>query len=177
MAENKEYPFYVPFLRNLFNISLLIIGLWILMGSHKAFAVLYGVYCLAATTVIMPKLRCTRCYYHGHRCSTGFGLVSGLLYQKDHNHAFIEGIWHNIFLLPIALIPLGGALWRIFVRQDNQSIWLCLGLVVIIAGLLIEHATLGCKSCRELKGCPARWVTGPAKSLSPDTGHKSIKSK
>ena len=172
---SKDYPFYVPFLRNLFNISLFSMALWILMGLHNGLALLYGLYCLAATIVIMPKLRCTRCFYYGHRCSTAFGLFSRLLYRKDQFHSFTEGIWHNIFLLPIGLFPLGGALWRIFFWRDNQSIWSCLGFVAILAGLLIEHATLGCKVCRELKGCPARWVIGPIKPLPPDAGHRSIK--
>ena len=169
MKTLMNYPFHVPFLRNIFNISLLGIGLWIIGGIHAWLAILYVLYCLAAATIIMPKLRCTRCFYHARRCSTGFGLISGLLYRKDHCHAFTDGIWHNIFLLPIAGFPLLGALWRIFFWKDIRSTLLGLTLMGIIAGLLTEHLNLGCKACRELAGCPVRWIIGtPAEPIDID---------
>jgi len=169
MKEVENYPIHVPLLRNLFNVSLLTIGLWILGGIHSGLALLYGLYCLAAATIIMPALRCTRCFYHGRRCSTGFGLLAGLFYRKDSCHSFTDGIWHNVFLLPIGLFPVGGALWRVLFWRDGLSLWLSFGLVLIIAGLLTEHATLGCRSCRELAGCPARWVVGtPVPEPSPE---------
>ncbi|MEW6380906.1 MAG: hypothetical protein AB1611_15035 [bacterium] len=169
MKEVENYPIYVPILRNMFNLSLLGLGLWILGGLHYSLALLYGFYCLAAATMIMPALRCTRCYYHGRRCSTGFGLLAGLLYRKDTCHAFTEGIWHNVFLLPIGLFPLGGAAWRIIFIRDSASLWLGSGLVLVITGLLTEHACLGCRSCKELAGCPARWVTGQPAPTEPVT--------
>jgi len=160
MKKFDNYPFYIPFLRNIFNLSLCGLGLWILGELHFGLAILYGAYCLAATTFIMPKLRCTRCFYYARRCSTGFGFVAGLFYKKNGRHSFTDGIWHNIFLLPLGLFPLGGALWRIFFWRDKMSILLALWLIFILAGLLTEHAILGCRACRELAGCPARWVTG-----------------
>jgi hypothetical protein len=160
MKEAENYPVHIPLLRNLFNLSLLCLGLWILGGIHPALAWFYGLYCLAAATVIMPGLRCTRCIYHGRLCSTGFGLLAGWFYRRDSRHSFTDGVWHNVFLLPIGLLPLSGALWRIFFWRDTLSLWSGFGLVLIIAGLLSEHATLGCRSCRELAGCPARWVAG-----------------
>ncbi|MEW5800868.1 MAG: hypothetical protein AB1847_02075 [bacterium] len=168
MKEFENYPFYIPFLRNLFNLGLLTIGIWTLGGIHPWLAILYGLYCLAAATLIMPGLRCTRCFYHGRRCSTGFGLVAGLIYRKDTRHTFTDGIWHNVFLLPIGLFPLGGALWRILFWKDSLSLWLGFGLILTLAGLLTEHANLGCRHCRELAGCPARWVVAsPAPQSAP----------
>ena len=168
MKEVDNYPIHVPLLRNLFNVSLLTIGLLILGGIHPCLALVYGLYCLAAATMIMPGLRCTRCFYHGRRCSTGFGLLAGLFYQKDSCHSFTDGIWHNVFLLPIGLFPLGGALWRVLFWRDSLSLWLSFGLTLIIAGLLTEHANLGCRACRELAGCPARWVVA-APAPEPST--------
>lgn len=174
MKEIKNnYPIYVPLLRNLFNLALLGLGLWTLAGIHLSLAILYGLYCLAAAIMIMPGLRCTRCFYHGRRCSTGFGLVAGLLYRKDTHHVFTDGVWHNVFLLPIGLFPLAGAVWRIIFWQDRLSLWLGLGLVVVVGGLLTEHALLGCRSCRELAGCPARWVVGSPAAASAEPDGKS----
>jgi hypothetical protein len=166
MRDLENYPFYVPFLRNMFNLGLFGLGIWILGGLHAGLAVFYALYCLAAALFIMPRLRCTRCFYHGRRCSTGFGLVAGLLYRKDLRHAFTDGIWHNIFLVPLGLLPLGGALWRMAFWRDSRSIWLGAALIGILGGLLTEHATLGCRVCRELGGCPARWVAGRLRERS-----------
>lgn len=166
MKPKNEYPFFIPFLRNIFNLTLLGLGLIVLGQIHPFFAFFYGGYCLLAAFFLMPKLRCTRCCYHNLRCSTGFGLISGLLYAKDHQHSFTDGIWHNVFLLPIGLIPLSGALWRVLIWRDTQSLWLGLAVVMILAGLLTEHANLGCRACQELPGCPARFVVNPLSSKS-----------
>ena len=158
MKKIDTYPLYIPFLRNLFNISLFSLALYILWGLHAGLSFFYGLYCLAAAFFIMPKLRCTRCFYHKRICSTGFSIIAGKFYKKDPQHTFTEGIWHNICLIPIGLIPLGGALWRMVFWKDSISIWTGILFILILTGLLIEHATLGCSLCHELPRCPARWV-------------------
>ncbi len=144
----NHYPFYIPFLRNLFNIALVSLGLWTLAGLHPGLAVVYALYCLAMVLLIMPRSRCTKCFYHGRRCSTGFGLVAGLLYSRDRCHSFTDGLWYNLFLPPVAIFPLTGALWRIIFYRDSQCLWLGIGLSIIILGLLTEQTQLCFGVCR-----------------------------
>ena len=150
----NNYPIYIPLLRNICNTSLVTMGIIILAHIHIWFVILYLIYCFLAAFIIMPILRCTKCYYHQRLCSTGFSLIAQRSYKNRGNCSFKSGAWHNIFLLPIALIPFCGAIYLLF-HPTLKNIILSALLILSIAAILIEHGCLGCYNCKELNQCIA----------------------
>lgn len=151
----SNYPVYIPFLRNICNTALVITGIVTLANINIWFIILYIAYCLLAAFFIMPLLRCTKCFYYQKLCSTGFSLVAQRLYKKKINSSFKEGMWHNIFLLPIALIPLSGAIYLLAAQPSYKNTILFSLVILSIASILTEHACFGCYNCKELKKCLA----------------------
>jgi len=149
-----NYPVYIPLIRNICNAALVIAGIMTLASINIWFVILYLIYCLLAAFIIMPRLRCTKCFYHQKLCSTGFSLIAKRLYKKKENCSFKENMWHNIFLLPIALIPLSGALY-LLVHPSLKNILLFSSVLSAIVGILTEHAHFGCYNCKELEQCIA----------------------
>ncbi|MGA1823308.1 MAG: hypothetical protein ACMUIP_01500 [bacterium] len=151
----NNYPAYIPILRTTFNVSLVTTGLITLLHVNIWIAVLYILYCFCAALIIMPKLRCTKCYYHKGLCSTGFSLIAQRLHKNSSNKPFKSGAWHNIFLIPIAFIPIGGGIYLLFSHCSTKNMILLSLVLLSFAAILIEHGCLGCYNCKELEQCIA----------------------
>ncbi|MGA1868135.1 MAG: hypothetical protein ACMUJM_06265 [bacterium] len=157
-AHYNNYPPYIPLLRTICNICLVTIGIITLAHIHIWLVILYCIYCSLAAFVIMPKLRCTKCFYHTRLCSTGFSLIARRFYKHKENALFKKGAWHNIFLIPIAFFPLGGGIYLLLFHPSLKHIMLLFLVALSIAAILIEHGCLGCSQCKELDQCIARTV-------------------
>ena len=158
MKHLHNYPVYIPILRNILNLLLFCSGTYLLYNLNLYIALVYISYCLLAAIVLLPKLRCTVCAHFGTICSTGFGKVSSLFFNKNNKLPFKYGLWYNLFLLPIVIIPILGSL--ILIGNNNYFSYIYTLVIFYLALLLIllEHGYFGCLNCEELENCPANLV-------------------
>ncbi|HAW60391.1 MAG TPA: hypothetical protein DCW86_02835 [Actinobacteria bacterium] len=152
----EDYPFYIPLLREILNLSIIGVGVLILVRLGSGFVLFYLLYVLFVI-FLLTKLRCTRCYHHGRLCSTGFGKLAGLLYPKDTKHCFVEGLVYNLFLFLIPLIPLVAIIFLLVEDFTCLELGYLLVLLFLMAATVVEHLMLGCQHCHELEGCLTRW--------------------
>lgn len=69
-------------------------------------SVLYGVFLGVMLLLVLRKHLCTNCYYYGKRCSTGWGKLSSLMFEKGSgDYGFgvkLAGVtWVLTTLIPI----------------------------------------------------------------------------
>ncbi|MFH0925863.1 MAG: hypothetical protein V1872_09610 [bacterium] len=158
MKKSDNYPIYIPFMRSILNLSLFGSGLLLLFWVHIYIALAYLFYCLLAAIILLPRFRCTVCAHYGTLCSTGFGKVAAFLFKKNKQLPFTYGLWYNLFLLPIAIIPVISSL--VLIINGSYSGLSCYFVMFYMSLFLIffEHGYFGCLRCKELRYCPANFI-------------------
>ena len=86
----EKYPLRDVILSNVAFGALLAAGTascWLL---SPAFGVAYFVVFAALTYGLLRRLTCTRCYYYGKRCGSGWGLLSAMCFGRRRMEEFNE---------------------------------------------------------------------------------------
>ena len=117
----EEYPLRDVILSNIAFAALLAAGTIVCWLVSPAFGVAYLVVFAALTYGLLRRLTCTRCYYHGKRCGSGWGLLSAMCFSRRRMEEFNES--PGVKLAPLVyglmmLVPL-----------------------IALAALIVQHAT------------------------------------
>ena len=86
----EEYPLRDVILSNIAFAALLAAGTIVCWLVSPAFGVAYLVVFAALTYGLLRRLTCTRCYYHGKRCGSGWGLLSAMCFGRRPLEEFNE---------------------------------------------------------------------------------------
>jgi len=112
----EEYPLRDVILSNIAFAALLAAGTIVCWLVSPAFGVAYLVVFAALTYGLLRRLTCTRCYYHGKRCGSGWGLLSAMCFGRRPLEEFNEspgvklaplvyGLMMLVPLIALAVMP------------------------------------------------------------------------
>ena len=154
-----DFPFSLVQVCMVVNITIYILGAYLIAPLGKIFVALYLLYCLWMEIRLLLR-RCRDCYYFGRLCAFGKGKICSLFFKKGSPERFKMKKITWINLMPdlfVSLIPLiiGG-----FYLVQSFS-WLRLSFILIfviisfpITGFI--RGSISCKFCRQKgMGCPA----------------------
>lgn len=155
----ENYPCWIVFISNLFQIVIYAAGAHILFQLGLAWLIVYLAY-IVFLEIMLLKRSCANCYYHGKHCAFGKGKLSGLFFRRGSTKRFtqLEMTWKDIipgFL--VSLIPIVTGIVLLILKFN----WLLLTLVILLfiltsAGNAFVRGKLACKYCKQRKiGCPA----------------------
>jgi len=116
----------------------------------------YLLLCIVTVVVVM-RYRCSYCYYHGKRCSSGFSLIATRLFKKRSPEQFATPqtlMPAMIISLPVLLLPLLGAIALVLLTGTLLA-WALLvaNLLMFVPGF--AKKSLYCSHCKQRElGCP-----------------------
>jgi hypothetical protein len=130
------------------------ISIYLVAGFHMYIGLAYAAYWILALFVLLPLIRCTKCYYYGKRCNTAWGLWAGFAFPKGDPIYFTAGYALTFLIWPLRIAPIGlGLLGLIdgvkFIPDGLFGIYI---LVIIVHRLY--YRGVNCRVCRQQHVCP-----------------------
>jgi len=156
----ENYPLGIVAISNLFNFSIWIIGIYVLLGFGILIPMLFLAYCLVIEFRILTR-SCVHCYYYGKVCFSGKGKVCSLLFKKSESRRFNSDTitWKDILPdLMVSIFPIIGGVMLLVISFS----WLIFLLIIILlllstVGNATVRGSLACKYCKQREiGCPAQ---------------------
>jgi hypothetical protein len=155
----EDYPVWIVLVSNLLNVSIYLIGSYILYQLGLIWLIFYLLYILFLEIRVLQK-SCVNCYYFGKTCAFGKGRLAPALFRKGSAEKFAtrQITWKDI--LPDFLVSIIPMLVAIMLLVTNFS-WLMLALLasLILLGSIgtgLVRGQLACRYCKQREmGCPA----------------------
>ena len=160
--DNKTYddfPLHIVLLCNAVNISIYIVGAFIIAPLGNIYIALYVLYCLLLETRVMV-ISCRDCYYYGKKCAFGKGRICSIFFKKGTPKRFLSKNITWLDILPdflVSIVPLAIGIIRLF----KSFSWVMLSLVIVLCIVAFPltgfiRSSVSCKFCRQREiGCPA----------------------
>ena len=153
-AKCDSYPWLRIIPRWLFGIAEIGLSIYLVLLFNANLGLIFGAFWAFSLFVMLPFIRCSRCYYYGKRCNTGWGLIAGFAFPKSDPIYFQAGYGLTIFLWPLRILPIGlGILYLRTGITFNPD-----GLFGIYLAVLILHRLycriVSCPICHQKDVCP-----------------------
>ncbi|MCD6162680.1 MAG: hypothetical protein J7K40_09750 [candidate division Zixibacteria bacterium] len=130
------------------------LAVYLVITFHLDIGLVYCAYWVFSLLVLLPLLRCTKCYYHGKRCSSGWGIYSGFIFPQGEQVYFQAGYGFTILLWPLRLAPIGLGLLNLM----DGVVFNPDGLFGIYIAVIIIHRLyyrlISCPACCQKETCP-----------------------
>ena len=154
-----EFPLPLVLFCVVVNISIYIVGAYLIAPLGEMFIALYLLYCLWVEIKVLI-MSCRDCYYYGKLCAFGKGKICSLLIKKGSPERFKRKKVTWINLMPdflVSLIPL--VIGGLYLVQSFTLLRLSFMLVLVILAFPVTgfvRGSISCKYCRQKEiGCPA----------------------
>jgi len=148
------YPFSRIMPRWILGIAEICISIYLVITFHANMGLLYSAYWVFSLFVLLPLIRCSKCYYYGKRCNTGWGLWAGFAFPKDEQKYFHAGYALTFLIWPLRLLPIAIGLLNLL----NKLTFLSDGIFGIYLLVIIIHRLyyrlFNCPVCYQKKCCP-----------------------
>jgi len=141
----------------------LLILIWVLLGtlgiwlSNPLLGIVYFTSSIFLIFIILRKIVCTKCYYYGRRCHTGWGKIAAFLFKKgdinDFNNKTGQIIPPITYML-LSITPI--ILLLVFLTfNSNSFIFLILILFILLSIFaLVINRKISCPNCKMRQICP-----------------------
>ncbi len=148
------YPFSRIIPRWILGFAEICLSIYLVIMFKTNLGLAFGAYWVFSLFVLLPLIRCTKCYYYGKRCNTGWGLLAGFAFPKSEEKYFHAGYALTILMWPLRLLPMAiGLLGLIgdltFIPDGLFGIYL---LIIIIHRLY--YRSFNCPVCHQQERCP-----------------------
>jgi hypothetical protein len=150
----ENYPWAKILPRWLFGASEIGLSIWAVISFNLNLGIFFAVWWAISLFVLLPLLRCTKCYYYGKRCNTGWGLIAKFAFAKNETSYFHSGYALTALLWPLRIIPFAfGILNLLDGFSFNPD-----GLFIIYFHTIIFHRfyyrRINCVACYQKEICP-----------------------
>jgi hypothetical protein len=130
------------------------ISIYLVIGFHMYFGLAYAAYWIFSLFVLLPLIRCTKCYYYGKRCNTAWGLWARFAFPPGDQVYFTAGYALTFLLWPLRFFPIAFGLLNTiggftFIPDGLFGIY----LVAIILHRLY-YRRVNCPVCYQQGICP-----------------------
>lgn len=142
------------------------IGTYFIVAFRLELGILYVAYGVVCLFMLLPLVRCVRCYYYGKRCNFGWGVWVARLFPRDDANPQSAFYGYTMLFWPLRAIPL--LLGSMLLLMDIIGVFMVSeflpllnlrnALFLIYLTALIAHRRFyraaSCGKCHEKLICP-----------------------
>jgi len=118
----------------------------------------FMIYAMVCGFVLLPLLRCVRCYYYGKRCNFGWGVMVGKLFSRAQGDSFYSVYGYSMLFWPLRIVPIGVGLLKILDGIMGGFEFVPQGLFGIYIIVIFLHRRFyrsrACRRCHQQAVCP-----------------------
>jgi hypothetical protein len=127
---------------------------YIVIGLNVNLGLIFSSYWAFSMLVLLPLIRCTKCYYYGKRCNTGWGLLASFAFPRGEEIYFRSGYALTFLLWPLRILPIGISLLNLidgltFIPDGLFGIYI---LMIILHR--VYYRASNCPGCHQKEVCP-----------------------
>ncbi len=153
-----KYPIWIILIRWILAAAELGLALYFVFKFKFDLGIIFTTYSIVAAFVLLPLIRCVRCYYYGKRCNFGWGIMVARLFPRVEGETQAAKYGFAILFWPLRLAPIGlGLLSYLGIFDDGFSLKPH-GLFLIYILVLILHRWfyrfVSCSRCHQRTECP-----------------------
>ena len=158
----ESYPVRDVLLGNLVMALLISAGTVVCWFVSPVLGAVYLTFSVVMVYVVLRRLICTRCYYFGKRCGTGWGLLASMWFARGAREDFNESAGIRLAPMVYGLVTLAPlvALVVLLIQGATTSLLLLVGVFLGIgfysSGPGRRRACSRCKMKLFCKGCAAK---------------------
>jgi len=148
------YPFSRIIPRWILGFAEICLSIYLVITFKTNLGLIYGAYWVFSLFVLLPLIRCTKCYYYGKRCNTGWGLLAGFAFPKGEQEYFQAGYALTFLIWPLRILPFAVGLLNLIgglaFLQDGLF-----GIYLLIIGIhRLYYRSFNCPVCCQKEYCP-----------------------
>lgn len=130
------------------------ISIYLVIDFKMNFGLAFSAYWIFSMLVLLPFIRCTKCYYYGKRCNTGWGLLAAFMFPKGEARYFQAGYALTFILWPLRLLPIAIGLLGLIggIKFMNDGLFAIYILIILLHRLYYRKAN--CPRCHQQEVCP-----------------------
>jgi hypothetical protein len=152
----EEYPLRSVILNNIAFAAVLAAGTVACWLVSPVFGIVYLVTFAALVYGLMRRLTCTRCYYYGKRCGSGWGLLAARCFKRGNIEEFNQGAGAKIAPLVYGLMILVPLIALAILTVQGVTTTVVV-LVAFLLGMLFYNSGPGrrrvCSVCKMRTVC------------------------
>ncbi len=176
-----KYPYSIIIARWLFAAAEMGLASYFVFLLKFELGLMFLIYGVVCAFVLLPVIRCVRCYYYGRRCNFGWGVMVSKLFPKSEDENYASSYGYSILFWPLRIAPFGlGLRDTIFGFSDGFQ-FLPQGLFGIYVLVIFLHRRFyrkfACGRCHQKPGCPVydvKAIAGDAEKVDTVTDNKEI---
>jgi hypothetical protein len=153
-----EYPWRIILFRWFLAAAEIGIATFFVSRIRLELGVMFLAYGVVCAFVLLPAIRCVRCYYYGKRCNFGWGKWVSNIFSRSDNSPYASVYGFTILFWPLRMVPIALGLMSFssvisgaFALDPN-------GLFLIYLFLIFLHRRFyrarACTRCHQRESCP-----------------------
>ncbi len=155
-SSNKidRYPIYKILPRLILGAAEAGLSVYLVISFKMYLGLAFSAYWIFSMLVLLPLLRCTKCYYYGKRCNTGWGVYAKVVFPRGEPEYFQSGYALTVILWPLRMLPVAVGLLNLiggleFIPDGLFGIYI---LIIILHR--IYYRSSNCPVCHQQQVCP-----------------------
>ncbi len=153
-----RYPYSIIIPRWLFAVAEMGLASYFVFSLKFELGIIFLAYGVVCAFLLLPLIRCVRCYYYGRRCNFGWGILVSRLLPKVEGENYASRYGYSILFWPLRIIPFGLGLRDIIFGFIAGFQFLPQGIFGIYFLVIFLHRQfyrkLACSRCHQRPGCP-----------------------
>lgn len=158
MAASKAkldcYPWLKIIPRWIFGVAEMGISIYLVIKFKLYLGLFFSAYWIFCLFVLLPLIRCTKCYYYGKRCNTAWGLFAGFAFPKGELIYFQAGYALTFLIWPARILSVGVGLLNLLDGLSFMPDGLFGIYILIIILHRIYYRVSNCPACHQKEICP-----------------------
>jgi hypothetical protein len=153
-----KYPFSIILTRWFLTAVEMGLATFFVIGFRFELGVAFLAYGVVCVFLLLPVIRCVRCYYYGKRCNFGWGVMVSKLFPGVEGESYASTYGFTVLFWPLRILPFGFGLIAIYGGIRSEFKIIPQGLFALYLLVILIHnrfyRSLSCPRCHQREGCP-----------------------
>jgi hypothetical protein len=154
-----KYPRWIILTRWFLVAAEMGLATYSVMAYSLNLGLLFVVYGVISIFLLLPMIRCVRCYYYGKLCNFGWGLLVSKFFPKAENSPYPSTYGFTMAFWPLRIIPIGLGFLNLLDGYLNSGFAInphgLFGIYLLV--ILIHrrfYRAVACTRCHQCPTCP-----------------------
>lgn len=153
-----QYPYWIILVRWLFTAAEMTLGTYFVFRFRFELGVAFLAYGVVCVFLLLPVIRCVRCYYYGKRCNFGWGVMVSRFFPRVDGESYASTYGFTVLFWPLRILPIGFGMIDLYAGIQSEFKIIPQGLFGLYLLVIFIHRrfyrSLSCPRCHQREGCP-----------------------
>lgn len=167
-----KYPYRIILARWFFAAAEMGLASYLVFCFKFDIGLLFLIYGFVSAFVLLPLIRCVRCYYYGKRCNFGWGILVSKLFPRVDGDSYYAIYGYSFLFWPLRIFPIGAGLLTVLdgvlggFKFFPQAIF---GIYLVVLFLHRRYyRSIACRRCHQNAVCPVYDIMNTRRNIGTE---------